>query len=120
MKSLRRNQRQIWYAHFLGQKPVLDSEGRETAETYSAYSVPAPLACSVSGANGGWAVQPWGGFFPDSDRTLSLTGGNPLAVGDRLWIETSPDSPYNYVVTAVNAGLHDHLIAAKEVPADAP
>lgn len=119
MRGMERNKRTLWYAHFLEDRPVLDEEGGETSEVSAAWSDPVALRCNISGGAGGWAVQPFGGFFTDCDRTLSLTGACPLRVGDRLWIGVEPTQHYNYVVTALRDGLDEYLAAVKEVPCGA-
>ncbi len=115
MRGLKRNMRTIWYASYIGNAPVTDSDGEETTETYPTFSDPVSLQCNISGGTGTWQSQPFGPYA-EYDRTISIVGEDPLHEGDRLWVGISTDKRYNYIVTSVCNGLTCHLIGIKGVP----
>lgn len=117
MRQLQKNCREVWFAHYLRDAPVLDEDGAETAETEPTYGEPQSLRCCVSGAAGEWAVRIFGGFR-DYTRTAMVTGPCPLAEGDRVWIGIPTGQPYNHIVTRICRGMDENLVALREVQVD--
>jgi len=52
MRTLKRNQREIYYATLIKGEPVTDEWGNETGEYNMVYSDPLPIRINVSAAQG--------------------------------------------------------------------
>lgn len=117
MRQMQKNCAEVWFAHYLRSAPVLAEDGEETAETAPVYGEPQCIRCCVSGAQGTWAVQAFGGL-QEYDRTASVTGDCPLREGDCVWLGVSTDAPYNHIVTQVCTALNESLVALKQVQTD--
>ena len=117
MRSLKRNQRDLWYALVIGSEPILDEYGNDTLEIQPIYSSPTLLRCNVSANVGEEAVEVFGAQT-DYNRTVSLTGSCPLSEGCPVWFGKTPNeaaTDNNYVVAKVADSKNAYLVALREV-----
>ena len=118
MRSLRRNERTIWYSTFVSSTPIVDEWGNETGETDDVFTdPPGELRANISAASGQAAAEAFGAFT-DYSRVISTCDMDcPLAVGSRVWfgVGPSPEQPHNYIVVRRADSINSILIALKEV-----
>ena len=69
MRTLKRNQRKIYYATLIKGEPVTDAWGNETGEYNMVYSDPSPIRINVSAAQGRLETRQFG-QMENYDRTL--------------------------------------------------
>ena len=115
MRSLNRNKSTFYYAHKLGEKPIVDEMGNYTSETETEYTEPQMKRMNVSVVSGQDVVQAFGNMTEYS-RVISTTEMDwEVAEGDIVWIERNPESDKpNYVVQRVAKSLNSMLVALKE------
>jgi hypothetical protein len=89
MRSMERNKVPVWYALYSGKVPVLDSEGYETGEYTSGYSLPVKIRIRVS-PNRGEATNQFFGTLLDYDSTMITTDELPIDEYSILWIGKAP------------------------------
>lgn len=114
------DKRPLWYSNPVGEKtPVVDEWGNETGETTQEWSEPAKLMLNVSPPTGSAEASPFGAFTDYSYvvSSSSKKHNTPLFEGTRVWFNTTPDKPYNYIVVKVAEHITDTLYALKEVAA---
>lgn len=118
MRSLFRNQRDLYFASVAGTEPILDEYGNDTLEVRTVYSSPTLLRANVSANIGREAVDAFGSQTEYS-RTVSLTGKSSLlAEGDKVWFGVEPNTDgdnNNYVVARVADSKNGFLVALREV-----
>lgn len=115
MRSLEKNKRQIYYALYEKDEPILDEYGNETGESSPAYGEITEMRCNISGASGEEAVQAFGSFTNYS-RAICVADNNcPLAEQAIVWFGVSTTEPYNYIVTRKADSKNGILYALKEV-----
>lgn len=118
MRSLFRNQRDLYFASVAGTEPILDEYGNDTLEVRTVYSSPTLLRANVSANIGQEAVDAFGSQTEYS-RTVSLTGKSSLlAEGDKVWFGVEPNTDgdnNNYVVARVADSKNGFLVALREV-----
>lgn len=115
MRSLNRNKRQIHYALYEGDEPILDEYGNETGESSPIYGDKIPLRCNVSSTSGEEAVQAFGSFT-NYTRVLCIADNNcPIAEQTIIWFGADETSPHNYIVTRKADSKNGVLYALQEV-----
>lgn len=115
MRSLNKNKRQLYYALFLKDEPILDEYGNETSESIPIYGDITELRCNVSAASGEDAVQAFGSFA-NYTRTVCVSDNNcPIAEQTIVWFGFPETEPYNYIVTRKADSKNGILYALKEV-----
>lgn len=115
MRSLNKNKRQIYYALYVGDEPIVDEYGNETGESNPLYGDMKDLRCNVSAASGEDAVQAFGSFT-NYTRVVCVSDNNcPLAENAIMWFGVSTEEPYNYIVTRRADSKNGILYALQEV-----
>lgn len=118
MRSLFRNQRDLYYATVESTESIVDEYGNDTLEVLTVYSSPTLLRANVSANMGQDAVDAFGSQTEYS-RTVSLTGNScPLSEGDRVWFGVEPNETgdnNNYTVARVADSKNGYLVALREV-----
>lgn len=109
MRNLRKNQRQLYYAPFMGTEISYDEYGNETLEPNPLYGEKTELWANYSPNTGQLDVQTFGDITNYS-RVLIFSGNCPLKEKDRLWIGEE-----TYEVVKVADGLNTYLVAIGEV-----
>lgn len=130
MRSLNKNRRQLNYALYKGEKPILDEYGNETGESEPIYGEPVTLYCNVSAATGEEAIQAFGGFSgysrtmlvsdtkcPIDENTIVWFGGGAGSFLGSALLDVSPlgGGPHNYVVVRKADSKNGILYALQEV-----
>ena len=121
MRTLKRNQREIYYATLMGKEPVTDEWGNETGEYNMVYSDPSPIRINVSAAQGGLETRQFG-QMENYDRTLITDDLDcPIDESSILWIDNlDTTKPHDYVVTKVAPSLNVMQYAIRKVNVSAP
>ena len=115
MRNLNRNKRQLYYALFIKDEPILDEYGNETSESIPTYGEITELRCNVSAASGEEAVEAFGSFT-NYTRSVCVSDNNcPIAEQTIVWFGVAPTEPYNYIVTRKADSKNGILYALKEV-----
>ena len=115
MRNLNRNKRQLYYALFIKDEPILDEYGNETSESIPTYGDITELRCNISSASGEDAVQAFGSFT-NYTRTVCVSDNNcPIAEQTIVWFGVATSEPYNYIVTRKADSKNGILYALKEV-----
>lgn len=115
MRDLNRNKRQIHYALYESDEPILDEYGNETGESEPIYGSVVELRGNVSAASGEDVVQAFGSFTNYS-RVLCISDNNcPIAERTIVWFGVATTEPYNYVVTRKADSKNGILYALQEV-----
>lgn len=115
MRSLNKNKRQIYYALYVGDEPIVDEYGNETGESNPLYGDMKDLRCNVSAASGEDSVQAFGSFT-NYTRVVCVSDNNcPLAENAIMWFGVSTEEPYNYIVTRRADSKNGILYALQEV-----
>lgn len=122
MRSLKRNQRDLWYALPIGTEQIRDEYGNDTLEVETLYGFPTLLRCNVSANMGQEAIEVFGSQTA-YNRTISLAGTTcPLVEGTLVWFGVEPDETAmnnNYVVARVADSKNGFLVALREVTPNA-
>lgn len=114
------DKRPLWYSNPTGEKtPIVDEWGNETGETSNEWSKPEKLMLNVSPPTGTAEASPFGAFTDYSYvvSSSSKKHNTPLYEGTRVWFNTEPTKPFNYIVVKVAEHITDTLYALKEVAA---
>ena len=115
MRSLNRNKRQVYYAPYIKDEPILDEYGNETGESKPTYGKPIELRCNVSGATGEDVVQAFGSFT-NYTRVICVSDNNcPITEQSILWFGVDTTKPHNYIVTRKADSKNGILYAIREV-----
>jgi len=90
MRSLKRNERNFWYAQYNKKIPILDSDGYETGDYETGYSAPVSFSANISAGRGDSQDAVFGKEI-DFTRTISTTDMTcPINEHSLIWIETEP------------------------------
>lgn len=109
MRTLKKNQRQLYYAPFMGTENILDEYGNETLEVTPLYGDKTELWANYSPNTGQLDNQTFGDITNYS-RVLTFCGSCPLKEKDKLWIGDEI-----YEVVKVADGLNSYLVAIGEI-----
>lgn len=115
MRSLNRNKRQIYYALYMGDTPILDEYGNETGENSPTYGETLSLDCNISSSSGEEAVQAFGSFTNYTRVICVADNACPISEQTIIWFGVDPDAPYNYIVTRKADSKNGILYALQEV-----
>lgn len=115
MRCLNRNKRDIYYALYTGDEPILDEAGNETGERTPTYGEITPARFNISAATGEEAVQAFGSLTNYSRVLCVSDNDSPIAEQTAVWFGVSPSEPHNYVVVAKADSKNGILYALLEV-----
>lgn len=115
MRTLNRNKREIYYALYLDEQPILDGDGFETGESEATYGAVTELKLNVSAAGGEEAANVFGGFTNYS-RTITVAGQCEMDENSIVWFNADPETePYNYIVVLKADSKNGVMYALREV-----
>jgi hypothetical protein len=109
MRTLKKNQRKLYYAPFMGTEPIIDEYGNETLESNPSYDELRELEVNYSPNNGQMNTQLFGNIT-DYSRVLAFVGSCPLKEKDMVLIGET-----KYEVVKVADGLDTILVAIGEI-----
>ena len=123
MRSLKNNQRQLWYALYRNKIPIVDENGDETGDYTTGYSSPVSFYANLSTGKGSAQAAVFGTDI-DFTRSISTTDMDlPITETSLVWYETEPGllkdgsadpDTADYEVSAPPAdGLNGLVIALK-------
>lgn len=115
MRTLNRNKRQLHYALFIKDEPILDEYGNETSESSPTYGEITELRCNVSASSGEDAVQAFGSFTNYTRAVCVADNSCPIAEQTIVWFGVATTEPHNYIVTRKADSKNGILYALKEV-----
>lgn len=115
MRSLNKNKRQIYYALYINDEPIIDEYGNETGESTPLYGDIEELRCNVSAASGEEAVQAFGSIT-NYTRAICVSGNDcPLDENALVWFGVANTEPHNYIVLRKADSKNGILYALQEV-----
>lgn len=115
MRDLRRNQRTLYYAQYIGETDILDANGNLTGESEPTYGNIEMLRVNISASAGTEAIDAFGGFN-NYTRTITVTDVNcPLNEDSIVWFGIEPTGAHNYIVTRKADSKNGLLYALLEV-----
>lgn len=109
MRTLKKNQRKLYYASFLGTELGFDEYGNETLEPTPLYGEKTELWVNYSHNTGEMNNQIFGDITNYS-RVLAFVGTCPLKEKDHIWIDDE-----TYEVVKVADSLNSYLVAIGEI-----
>lgn len=115
MRSLNRNKRQLYYALYLKDTPIVDEYGNESGESEPVYGGVRELRGNISAASGEDVAQAFGNFTNYSRVLCVADNLCPLTERAIVWFGVGVDKPYNYVVTRKADSKNGILYALQEV-----
>lgn len=90
MRSLKKNQRKMYYALFDKMVPQIDENGDETGDPVAHYSAPVMFNASLSSGKGSAQKEVFGADV-DFTRSISTTDLQlPITETSLVWYETEP------------------------------
>ena len=90
MRALKRNKRTFWYALYLEEVELVDSDGNYTGETGVGYSDPVECKANISPATGQSNLEMFGNLT-DYDRVIVSDDTTiPIDENSVIWIEADP------------------------------
>lgn len=90
MRSLKKNQRGMWYSLYNKKIPILDENGDETGDYETGYSPPVFFKANLSSGKGSAQANVFGVEI-DYSRTISTTEVDlPITETSLVWYETKP------------------------------
>lgn len=115
MRNLKKNQRPLFYATYIGSEPIKDEYGNDTLEVTPIYGEPTELRINYS-SNVGEVTTEVFGDISNYSRVLSYVGSKcPLNEKDKLWIGIDTSLEANYEVIKVADSINSWLIAVGEI-----
>lgn len=115
MRTLRKNERTIYYALYLGETENVDENGNLTSESTPEYGDPVMFKCNVSAATGADAVQAFGNYAEYSRTICVADTACPMDEDSIVWFGVEPDKPHNYIVVRRADSKNGILYALREV-----
>lgn len=116
MRTLKRNQRPVYYALYSGVQELTDEYGNYTGEYAPSYSTPTMKRMNVSSEKGTADVAQFGIDTPYSKTIVTDDMDCPIKEDSVLWIDKTPqDGEYNYVVVCVAKSINSITYAVREV-----
>ena len=103
MRSLKRNQRPLYYCLYAGKEPIIDEYGNETGENIILYEPPVQLYANISPATGQSSTEQFGNL-ENYDKVIVTTWMDcPVDENSVLFIDKEPDesSVLTHVPTAI-------------------
>lgn len=115
MRSLKRNQTNVWYKNVIGQVEETDEYGNVLGSFNSEYSELKKIMISVSANKGDVSNQTFG-TMTDYDRTMSISNTNcEIDENSILWIEQDTEKSHNFIVKKKASSLNETVYAIKQV-----
>ena len=109
MRTLKRNERKMFYARYSDKIDILDKDGNETGDSKSGYSAPVIFYANLSAGKSDSEQSPFGASV-QYDRVLSTCDMNlPINVSSLVWVKNKPT--YN-ADGSVNSASADYEVAA--------
>lgn len=118
MRCIDRNKVKFYYSLFLSKENIEDDDGFLTGEYRTRYSSPIEMRASISPATGVVRQEQFGNAT-DYDKVIITDDIKcPIDENTVLYIEVTPDKPYDYVVKKVAKSLNFVSIAISKVNVD--
>ena len=113
MRLLKRNQRVFWYAKYEGVKDVMNDKGEYTGQQQVVYSEPIKGMGHITASRGSSEITQFGTNVA-YDQTI-LMDSTDMTENSIIWIDISPEQPYNYIVSRIAQSLNHVTIAIRRV-----
>lgn len=115
MRCLERNKIKLWLVEKTGKLPVVDSEGFETGESTTQYSVPQIIYIGLQPATGNIVERIFG---KDVSLDMLSSTTDVILTKDSLLFLSEPVSnygtTYDYSISAINKSLNGYTYGLKE------
>ena len=110
MRLMRRNKKTIWVANFDKKIPFIDENGDYSGEEEVKYSQPYAIKASVSGEIS-FQYREYG--IHDVGTKIVIVEpdvGRAITESSKIWIDSNPSKPANYVVERLDNSLNYTII----------
>lgn len=116
MLLMHRNLKPIWYALWLSETDLEDSDKYETGESENSYSAPVKMMCNISPERSYVVEQPFGPMDPYDIVILTDDMNCPVTETSVFWDhEPAADEAYQYIVRRVSKNLNHIAITLRKV-----
>jgi len=113
MRLLRRNKRPFWYSNFYVRVPVIDEYGNISGEQHIVYGEPVNGNAFITAEKGESVTEAFGESL-EYDKVIVIEDTD-ITETSVLWVDTTPEFPYDYVVTKVARAMNGVTIAISKV-----
>lgn len=114
MRTMKRNQRGLYYANPVGTRELYDGE-YHTGEYAVTYGIPLKARMNIGAESGTFGMVQYG-MQPTTTRTLIPDNIHfPVTEQTVFWIDVPPTENYNYVVHSISKSLNSLKITVKRV-----
>lgn len=110
-----RNKRTFYYALYNGQTEVEDEWGNATATYDVSYTEPVEMRGNISPSKGKASTEMFGEDLNYNKTILIDDMECPIDEHSVLWIDNTPDKPFDYIVVGVAKSLNTIAYAIKKV-----
>jgi len=120
MRDLKRNQRVFYYALYLGNEEIVDTDGNKTGERRVSYGDPVKMYANISPANGYANTAIFGKDLQYSKTIVTCDMNCPITETSVLWIDKDPYdgqrnlTSYDYTVSQIARGLDNIVFAVNK------
>ena len=115
MRTLFRNMQEFHYSNYVSKTEITDEWGNLTGEYELTFSEPASALGNISAAKGDEDTEQFGQNL-DYDKVIAMDElPEGFTESTRLWIDTTPTAPHDYIVKRIGRSLNSVLIAVKRV-----
>lgn len=112
MRSLKRNQRKIWYAL---RNVSASSDTWGNTHDITEYSQPQEYKINVTAVSGEAEPKAFGSDLQYDREMITCDMGCPIDEYSRIWIDRNPTETHNYEVIAKSESLNSIRYAIKKV-----
>lgn len=115
MRLGERNKSTFYYALYEGQSEIEDEWGNSTGTYEIKYSDATLMRGNISPAKGKASTEMFGEDLNYSKTILVGDMESPIDEHSVLWIDNTPDKPFDYIVVGVAKSLNTIAYAVKKV-----
>ena len=114
MRILKRNTQKIYYANYVSEVPIYDTNSLMTGDFTKSYSSPQEAFVNVSASRGNADLELFG---TDVDYTNTSISDKDLGIDENsiLWVGVASTASYNYKVTNVAKSINSVAYAIRKV-----
>ena len=116
MRTIQRDKRTIYYALYVSDGEITDSDGNYTGEHTDYYSAPVKARMNISGGRGQAEIELFGIDNPFTRTAVTDDLTTPFDTATVFWFESDPvTEEHNYRCTGVARTINQVVIALTEV-----
>lgn len=116
MRTTQRDKRTIYYALYVSDGEIIDSDGNYTGEHADYYSTPVKARMNISGGRGQAEIELFGIDNPFTRTAVTDDLTTPFDTATVFWFESDPvTEEHNYRCTGVARTINQVVLALSEV-----